>query len=97
MEMFVKKASPDGIHWTMLQSSGKVSGEAFFSEIRYGGQHRKNLMANYETLGVKSDCWQHPKENIPEQKWFNIRWFFDGESNLMKIWLDNVLLDEITV
>lgn len=97
MEMFVEEASPDGVHWTMLQSSGKVRGKDFSSEIRYGGQHQKKLMANYETNGVKSDCWQHSSVKIPEKKWFNIKWFFDGEKNLMKIWLNDKLLDEITV
>lgn len=97
MFMYVDEASPDGVHWTMLQSSGKVFGKTFSAEIRYGGQHQKRLMANYETRGVKSDCWQHSTVKIPERKWFKLEWFFDGENRLMKVWLDDVLLDELTV
>lgn len=97
MFMWVDEASPDGVHWTMLQSSGKVTGKNFSAEIRYGGQHRKRLMANYETNGVKSDCWQHSTVQIPEKRWFKIAWFFDGKNNLMKFWLDGKPLDEIAV
>lgn len=97
MLMFVEEASPDGVHWTMLQSSGKVPEKDFTAEIRYGGQHAKKLMANFETNGVKSDCWQHSSVKIPEKKWFKVEWFFDGKNNLMKIWIDGVLINEITV
>lgn len=97
MFMWIDTASPDGVHWTMLQSSGKVKGKNFSSEIRYGGQHQKRLMANYETNTVKSDCWQHSTVAIPEKRWFKVEWFFDGEKNLMKFWLDDKPLEEITV
>lgn len=97
MNMFVEQASPDGIHWTMLQSSGKVPGKKFAAEIRYGGQHDQKLMANYDTNGVKSDCWQHSGVEIPEKRWFKIDWFFDGGKNLMKIWIDDVPIDELSV
>jgi len=97
MSMYVEEASPDGVHWTMLQSSGKVPGEDFVAEIRYGGQHRQQLMANYETIGAKSDCWQHSSVRIPEKRWFRINWFFDGHKDLMKIWIDGKMIDEITV
>jgi len=54
LKMYIEEASPNGIHWTMIQSTGKVKGADFTSEIRYGGQHHKRLMANYDTQGVKS-------------------------------------------
>ncbi|WP_344929905.1 hypothetical protein [Aquimarina addita] len=97
MYMYVQEASPDGIHWTMIQSSGKVPNQNFSSEIRYGGQHNKKLMANYDTKGVKSDCWQHSEEKIPEKKWFRVQWFFDGTQDHMKLWLDGTLIEAITV
>ena len=97
MFMWVDEASPDGVHWTMLQSSGKVADKNFSSEIRYGGQHQKRLMANYETNGVKSDCWQHSSVKIPEKGWFKVEWFFDGNNNSMKFWLDDKPLEEIAV
>ncbi|MEP6901658.1 MAG: hypothetical protein ABJA66_07900, partial [Actinomycetota bacterium] len=97
MYMWIAEASPDGVHWTMLQSSGKVKDKSFSAEIRYGGQHQKQLMANYETNGVKSDCWQHSSVPIPEKRWFKVAWFFDGANNSMKFWLDDKQLDEIAV
>jgi len=97
MFMWIDEASPDGVHWTMLQSSGKVAGKSFSAEIRYGGQHQKRLMANYETNGIKSDCWQHSGVQLPEKRWVKITWFFDGGKNLMRLWLDDKPLDEIAV
>ncbi|WP_109436423.1 hypothetical protein [Aquimarina sp. AU119] len=97
LKMYVEEAPRDGIHWTMIQSSGKVKDHDFSSEIRYGGQHQKRLMANYETQGVKSDCWQHSQTKIPEEKWFTLQWMFDGEKDTMKLWLNNVLIESIIV
>jgi len=97
MYMYVQEASPDGVHWTMLQSAGRVQGEAYRSEVRYGGQHRKQLMANYDTMGVASDCWQHSSVKIPEQEWFKVQWFFDGQTDTMKFWLNDELLEDISL
>lgn len=98
MKMFVQEASPDGIHWTMIQSSGKVPDSNFTAEIRYGGQHDKKLMANYDTgSGVKSDCWHHSSVKIPEGEWFEVQWEFNGLDNTMNLWLDNKLINDLTV
>ncbi|MEL6536675.1 MAG: hypothetical protein AAFQ98_14750 [Bacteroidota bacterium] len=95
--LWVEEASPDGIHWTMVQSSGPVPGESYASEIRYGGQHHKQLMANYETQGVSTDCWHHAQVPLPERQWVKLGWYFDGRANLMKFWLNDKLVDELTV
>lgn len=97
MEMYVEEASPDGVHWTMVESSGKVPGKDFVAEVRYGGQHNKRLMANYETVGAGTDCWQHSSVRIPEKRWFRIDWMFDGQGRIMKLWIDGKPIDEITV
>lgn len=97
MFMWIDEALTNGVHWTILQSSGKVADKNFSSEIRYGGQHQKRLMANYETNGVKSDYWQHSSFQIPEKRWFKVAWFFDGGNNSMKFWLDDNPLDKIAV
>lgn len=54
-------------------------------------------MANYETIGVKTDCWKHSEVVIPEKRWFNIIWQFDGKINLMKIWVDGKEINELRV
>ncbi len=97
LNMYLESASPDGIHWTMIQSSGKVAGQDFSAEVRYGGQHHKQLMANYDTQGVKSDCWQHAAIPIPEGKWFALEWEFNGAQNQMKLWLDGELIEALTI
>ncbi|HAA22584.1 MAG TPA: hypothetical protein DCP28_28900, partial [Cytophagales bacterium] len=97
MYLWVEEASPDGIHWTMVQSSGPVTGENYTSEVRYGGQHRQQLMANYDTQGVATDCWHHATVALPEKQWVKIGWYFDGPANLMKFWLNDTLLEELTV
>ena len=97
MFMYVDDASPDGVHWTMLESSGKIPGKEVTAEVRYGGQHSKRLMANYETVGARTDCWQHSSLKIPEKRWFKVNWFFDGRRNLMRIWIDGKPVDEIGV
>lgn len=94
MYMFVEEASPDGIHWTMIQASGKTS-KGFHAEIRYGGQHQKRIMANYDTNPIKTDCWHHTQFKIPEKKWFSVQWFFDRKSNNAKLWIDNKLVHEL--
>ena len=81
----------------MIQSSGKVKGTDFSSEIRYGGQHQKKLMANYDTQGVKSDCWQHSQTKIPEKKWFKLQWHFNGNEDHMQLWLDGVFIESISL
>lgn len=97
LQLYVTKAAPDGIHWTMIQSAGKVPGKNYRSEVRYGGQHQQQLMANYETMGVASDCWQHSSVKIPEGEWCTLKWFFDGNTNTMKLWLNGSPVEEITV
>ncbi|MFK8101891.1 MAG: hypothetical protein AB8G15_05185 [Saprospiraceae bacterium] len=97
LNMYLETASPDGIHWTMIQSSGKVAGQNFRAEVRYGGQHQKQLMANYDTQGVTSDCWQHAPIPIPEGRWFSLAWEFNGPQNQMKLWLDGKLIEALTI
>jgi len=96
LHMYVEEASPNGIHWTMIQSSGKVKDKNYSSQVRYGGQHHKKLMANYETKGVKSDCWQHSEVKIPEKTWFTLQWHFDGNHNKMQLWLNGKIIESIS-
>lgn len=95
--LWLDEASPDGIHWTMVQATGTVKDANYKSEIRYGGQHNKNLMANYDTKGKKTDCWHHSSTAIPEKEWTKIAWQFDGMNQTMNFWLNDLLIKELTV
>ncbi|MEO9872978.1 hypothetical protein [Ekhidna sp.] len=97
VNFWVNKASPDGIHWTMIENIGKVSGQEFSAMVRYGGQHAGRFMANYDTDGISTDCWQHSQTKLPEKEWFNIKWYFNGKENLMKFWLNDQLIEDLTV
>lgn len=97
VNFWVKKASPDGIHWTMIETKGQVAGQDFVAMMRYGGQHKGSLMANYDTDGIQTDCWQHSKTKLPEEKWFNVQWYFNAEKNQAKFWLDNQLIEDLVV
>ncbi len=94
LKMYIEEASPDGIHWTMIQASGKTE-KNFTAEVRYGGQHNQRLMANYDTKGIKSDCWHHTKFKIPEKRWFSLKWYMNRKTNNMKLWLDKELVHEL--
>lgn len=108
MHMYVTEASPDGVHWTMIQSSGMTEAEAegvwdgpFMAELRYGGMHQQRLMANYETPGTyntppdgpASDCWQNAQTVMPQGEWACFEWEFDSETDTMRLWLDGELVE----
>lgn len=95
--LWLDEASPDGIHWTMIQASGPIRDQGYSSQLRYGGQHKKRLMANYDTKGKNTDCWQHSATAIPEKEWVKIVWLFDGNKKEMKLWLNDRLLEDLTI
>lgn len=95
--IWLEEASPDGIHWTMVQAGGPVQDEEYKSEVRYGGQHQKRLMANYDTQGANTDCWHHSATALPEKEWVKVGWQFDGMNKTMKFWLNDRLIDDLTI
>ncbi len=97
VNFWVNSASPDGIHWTMIETRGKVPDQDFSSMIRYGGQHAGRFMANYDTDGIRTDCWQHSQTKLPEREWFNIKFYINGNEDLMKFWLNDQLIEDLTV
>ena len=98
MMMYVTKAANDGVHWTMIEADGPVAAQSITNaNVRYGGQQMQHLMANYDSTGKKSDCWQHSETKMPEGKWACMQWYFDGSTNTQKFWLDSVAIDDLTV
>jgi hypothetical protein len=84
-------------HWTNVQGEGQVSGQSYRAFTRYGGQVSMQLMANYDTSGVASDCWQHSQTTIPVQRWACFEWRFDGPNDEMDFWLDGTAITDLTV
>jgi hypothetical protein len=85
------------VHWTNIQGEGDVEDMDFRGVYRYGGQHDGRLMANYETFGAGSDCWDHSDTVMPTGVWACIEWRFDGPNDTMEFWLDGVQQDDMTV
>jgi polysaccharide lyase-like protein len=84
-------------HWTNIQGEGPVAGQTYRSLTRYGGQVSQQLMANYETAGVASDCWQHSQVAIPVQRWACFEWRFNAPNDEMDFWLDGTSIPALTV
>ncbi|HXK19784.1 MAG TPA: hypothetical protein VNG33_18360, partial [Polyangiaceae bacterium] len=97
MMLYTTKAPNDGVHWTNIQGEGVATMGITRADVRYGGQHQQSLMANYDSSGLKSDCWQHSQTKMPEAKWACIEWYFEGATNTQKFWLDGKAIDDLTV
>jgi hypothetical protein len=97
MMIYTTKAPNDGVHWTMIQGEGPATGGITRADVRYGGQHQQGLMANYDSAGKASDCWQHSATKMPEGKWACMEWYFEGATNTQKFWLDGKAIDDLTV
>jgi hypothetical protein len=98
MMLYVTKAANDGVHWSMIEADGPIAAQGITNaNVRYGGQQTQHLMANYDSSGKKSDCWQHSATKIPEGKWACMQWYFDGKTNTQKFWLDSVAVEDLTV
>ena len=98
MMIYATKAANDGVHWTMIDAEGPVAAQGISNaSVRYGGQHLQSLMANYDSTGKKSDCWQHSETKMPEGKWACMQWYFDGKTNTQKFWLNGAAVDDLTV
>jgi hypothetical protein len=81
----------------MIEASGSVKNTNYQASVRYGGQHKKQLMANYDTKGVKSDCWQHSEVKIPEGEWFTIDFVFDANNNEMQCAINGKNIEKLHV
>lgn len=92
----------DGVHWTMIQGEGPVPGQSFDAFYRYGGmnwdsQGQPRFLANYETSGVKSDCWQGSQSTMPVGSWACVEWRFDGDNDEMSFWLNGTEVTDLAV
>jgi len=97
MMIYATGAANDGVHWTMIQAEGPVAAQGITNAtVRYGGQQMKSLMANYDSTGKKSDCWQHSATKMPEGVWACMQWYFDGKTNTQKFWLNGAAIDDLT-
>jgi hypothetical protein len=99
MMIYITTAPNDGVHWTMISGEGPLTTPLTADVmVRYGGQHQKRFMANYETADpVDTDCWKHSQTAMPEGKWACMEWYFEGATNTQKLWLDKTPIADMTV
>ena len=96
MMVWLTAAPPETVHWSNIQGEGNTA-QNFRAFVRYGGQVAKQLMANYDSSGVSSDCWQHSQTVIPEGRWACFEWRFDGPQSRQDFWLDGNSIPALTV
>lgn len=99
MWVYLTAAPPQTTHWTHISGEGTAmnNGTPFYSNVRYGGQYAKKLMANYDSSVFQSDCWKHSMTEFPEGRWSCMEWKFDGPDNRMDFWLDGTQVAPLTV
>ncbi len=92
------EATPEGsVHWTFIQGEGPSDDGSYDIFYRYGGQHDGKLMANFETQGKATDCWDHSETVMPTQTWACLEWRFDTANDEMQFWLDGAEITDIHV
>jgi len=64
---------------------------------RYGGMNDGELLANYETQGVGTDCWRGSDSVMPQGQWTCLEWHFDGNTDTMELYVDGQIIDDVTV
>ncbi|MFO0617741.1 MAG: hypothetical protein U0414_34425 [Polyangiaceae bacterium] len=98
MMIYMDATANDGVHWTMIQGSGPLAGhDGVTSFYRYGGMWAGKMMANYETWGLSTDCWNNSEAVMPTGKWTCMEWKFDGPANDMHFWLDGKEISDLHV
>jgi hypothetical protein len=85
------------VHWTNIQGEGDVPDMDFRGLYRYGGMNDGELLANYETQGVSTDCWRGSDTVMPQGQWTCLEWHFDGNTDTMELYIDGVIIDDVTV
>jgi hypothetical protein len=95
MMMWLDATPAGSVHWTFIQGEGPADDGSYDIFYRYGGQHEGKLMANFETQGKATDCWDHSETVMPTQTWACIEWRFNTATDEMQFWLDGTELTDI--
>lgn len=95
MMMWLEATPPGSVHWTFIQAEGPSEDGSYDIYYRYGGQHEARLMANFETNGIATDCWDHSDTVMPTQTWACLEWRFDTATDEMQFWLDGTEVSDI--
>jgi hypothetical protein len=110
MMFYLESVPSTSLHWTIIDGKGLIPGQDYSATYRYGGQKPvsggSQWMANYDTTdffgtppkGPNTDCYQHAQGKVaPVGKWSCAEWYFDGQNNQMRFWLDGTELTDLAV
>jgi hypothetical protein len=98
MMVWLETPAANGVHWTMLAGDGPVpSRSGVRASYRYGGQWGGKMMANYDTSGASTDCWQHSETAMPIGKWACVTFRLDGKANVMELAMDGKAVADLRV
>jgi len=110
MMFYLESVPATSLHWTIIDGRGTVPGQDYSSTYRYGGQlpvqGGSQWMANYDTTdfyatpsrGPRTDCYRHAQGKVaPVGKWSCAEWYFDGQNNQMRFWLDGAELTDLEI
>lgn len=97
--MYLAELPNADAHWTFIQGEGPSADGTHNALYRFGGQHENGaqLMANYETTNISTDCWQHSATFMPTAAWTCVEWRFSVATNEMQFWLNGNELSDIHV
>jgi hypothetical protein len=96
-------------HASFVEAGGLVAAATPYHAVyRYGSQKPApdgaRLLASYETddgyrgVGPKTDCGQGSDSDVLHNStWTCIEWFFDGTNRRLRLWLDGVSIDKVSV
>lgn len=101
MMVYVTQLPGNTVHWTLIQGQGTmVPGFPNLTEAvyRYGGQiNGDQLMANYDTKPMSSDCAQRSTTKMPKSQWTCVEWRFDGKLKELDFWMDGTQNQALSV
>jgi hypothetical protein len=101
MMVYVTQLPASTVHWTLIQGQGTmVPGFPNLTEAvyRYGGQiNGDQLMANYDTKPMSSDCAQRSTTKMPKSRWTCVEWRFDGKLKELDFWMDGTQNQALSV
>ncbi len=91
-------APPDeDAHTTFVEAAGASLDGTYEAKYRFGTQRTGRFMANYDTDGKNTDCWDHSQVPMPTKEWSCIEWRFDGEANTLRLWVNGQRLHDIDI
>jgi hypothetical protein len=80
MMVYMTELPAAGVHYDNIQADGQGAGQ-----YRIGGMG--TILLNYQP----NDCYYHPSQPMPHDKWTCWQWLYDGTMNMIEFYIDGQL------